>query len=558
MTFLPIVNRELRVASRRRGTYWSRCLTALLTILTGFVVYLYNFTAPPHQTGVVLFYVISYAEFIYCLFVGVRFTADCLSEEKREGTLGLLFLTDLKGYDVVVGKLVATSLNAFYGILAILPVLALPLLMGGMTNGELWRMALVLTNTFFFSLAAGMFMSALNKSSRAAMGLTLLFLLACSLGLLMVWAFIPFINQSHGLSLLCWLFNPGFSASRVPDMIFKTDQKHFWWSVGIFHASAWLFLILASVIVPRSWQDHPPVGNRGRWRRWELGDAASRAAFRRRLLGINPFFWLASRSQLRPLFVWAALVVLACLWTWGAFANGRYWLDPGNYVVTSIILNSMLKVWIASEAGRRFGDDRKLGALELILSTPLTVRDILRGQLLALRRQFLGPTIAVMAVEFVFYIASLKDIGATDVDCALAAVAWWAAGNIMLLADMLTLSAVGMWVGLSAKNPNRATGITLARVIVLPLGATAAIFIFSGVLSELGFIHFDPGWKFFLAAWFVPGIVVDAFFGLRAWRRLCTEFRETATQRFAPRPSLLRRLFRPGAAGLPHAGVETV
>ena len=86
------------------------------------------------------------------MFTGVRSTADCLSEEKRDGTLGLLFLTDLKGYDVVGGKLVATSLNAFYGLTAIFPLLAIPLLMGGVTNGEFWRMALVLANTFLFSL----------------------------------------------------------------------------------------------------------------------------------------------------------------------------------------------------------------------------------------------------------------------------------------------------------------------------------------------------------------------------------------------------------------------
>ena len=65
---------------------------------------------------------------IYCLFSGRISTADCLSEEKREGTLGLLFLTDLKGYDVVLGKLAATSVSAFYGLLAALPVLAVPVL----------------------------------------------------------------------------------------------------------------------------------------------------------------------------------------------------------------------------------------------------------------------------------------------------------------------------------------------------------------------------------------------------------------------------------------------
>jgi hypothetical protein len=58
-------------------------------------------------------------------------TADCISSEKREGTLGLLFLTDLKGYSVILGKMLATSLNSFYALTAIFPVLAIPLLLGG-------------------------------------------------------------------------------------------------------------------------------------------------------------------------------------------------------------------------------------------------------------------------------------------------------------------------------------------------------------------------------------------------------------------------------------------
>src|SRR5205823_6492965 len=102
---------------------------------------------------------------------------DCLSSEKREGTLGLLFLTDLKGYDVVCGKLAATSFRALYGLLALVPVLAVPLLMGGITSGEFWRMVLVLVNTFLFSLAIGVFVSALCQDARKAMGANFLLLL---------------------------------------------------------------------------------------------------------------------------------------------------------------------------------------------------------------------------------------------------------------------------------------------------------------------------------------------------------------------------------------------
>src|SRR2546427_9287536 len=94
-----------------------------------------------------IFQGVSLLALLYCLAYGRRSTADCLSQEKRERTLGLLFLTDLKGHDVVLGKLAATSLRGFYGLLAIFPVLAVPLLMGGITPGEFWRMVLVLVVT---------------------------------------------------------------------------------------------------------------------------------------------------------------------------------------------------------------------------------------------------------------------------------------------------------------------------------------------------------------------------------------------------------------------------
>ena len=35
MTFLPIVERELRVASRRRGTYWTRVIAAVAAVGVG-------------------------------------------------------------------------------------------------------------------------------------------------------------------------------------------------------------------------------------------------------------------------------------------------------------------------------------------------------------------------------------------------------------------------------------------------------------------------------------------------------------------------------------------
>jgi ABC-type transport system involved in cytochrome c biogenesis permease component len=167
MTFLPIVERELRVACRRRESYWLRVGVALLALLLGAWMLLWTHFASQQRLGLGMFVALSIVAFLYSLLAGLRTTADCLSEEKREGTLGLLFLTDLKGYDIVLGKLAATSLNVFYGLLAIFPIMAVPLLLGGVTWTEFWRVALVALNTLFFSLTIGLFASAVSRSEWA-------------------------------------------------------------------------------------------------------------------------------------------------------------------------------------------------------------------------------------------------------------------------------------------------------------------------------------------------------------------------------------------------------
>src|SRR6185436_16415795 len=135
-----------------------------------------------HTVAQILFFSVAGCALLYCLLTGLRATADCLSEEKREGTLGLLFLTDLKGYDVVTGKLVANSLNGFYGLLAILPVVALALLMGGLTGMQVGCAALALVNTMFLSVCVGMFASACCRVAQRSILLTFVILLGLTIG----------------------------------------------------------------------------------------------------------------------------------------------------------------------------------------------------------------------------------------------------------------------------------------------------------------------------------------------------------------------------------------
>jgi len=105
---LPVADRELRVASRKANTFWVRLLAALVALLigAGFLALASqgSFGAGPGELGRMLFAVLTWLSLGVALSAGLFLTSDCLSEEKRDGTLGLLFLTDLRGYDVVSGS----------------------------------------------------------------------------------------------------------------------------------------------------------------------------------------------------------------------------------------------------------------------------------------------------------------------------------------------------------------------------------------------------------------------------------------------------------------------
>src|SRR4051794_13883975 len=134
------------------------------------------------EAGKVLFAILTWMAVAAALSAGLFFTSDCLSEEKREGTLGFLFLTDLRGYDVVAGKLLSNSLRGFFALLALLPILGITLLMGGVTGLQFWKTSLALVNALFFSLAAGLFVSAAGRDSQKVMAGTFLLLLLCNVG----------------------------------------------------------------------------------------------------------------------------------------------------------------------------------------------------------------------------------------------------------------------------------------------------------------------------------------------------------------------------------------
>lgn len=491
MTFLPIVERELRVRARRKSTYRFRLLAALGAILlVGFLLLAAEGSSSPGHVGKWMFDVLAWVAFLYCLNDGARHTADCLSEEKRSGTLGLLFLTDLRGYDVVLGKLMAMSLNSFYGMLAIFPPLAIPLVIGGVTVGEFWRLVLVLLDTLFFSLTVGLLVSAASRDERRAWGSTV--------GLLLLFAgALPLLGNIGAGSILA-PFSPTTAFLGLFDNAYRTSPDRYWAAVRNLNLLSWAFLAAASFVLPRAWQDRPLRSN-GRLTRM-LPEFARREnperilAERQDLLDANPMVWLASRGQGRRPILWTFVGLVAVV------ALGGWFFDPGTQSVsvflfiTTVVSFLVLAMWVVSEACHLFASARDSGALELLLCTPMSTKQIVRGNFLGLRRIFFRPVVALVVLLSLLMVAQFSlalaggeprlSVGFTFGFCAFQL--------LLSVMDLFAVAHFGMWMGLSQKKPARAVTRTVLLVLVLPMTGLCCYFLwpFIGVAKDLMFISY--------------------------------------------------------------------
>jgi hypothetical protein len=227
-------------------------------------------------------------------------------------------------------------LNAFYGLLALFPVMAIPLLVGGVTVNEFWRVVLVALNNMFLSLAVGMFCSAISRDERRAMVLAFAMLLTLTAGfpLLGVLFHDWQITRQLGWDVFCLVPSPGYSAVLAFDDAARSagGDNHFTVSVILLHAFSWALLLAASFIVPRTWQDKAANPGNARLHRIDYGAPEQRRSRRTRGLEINPFYWLLARSRMKTVWVWIVLGCGAFIWALGLIFNPHDWKDEAAYL----------------------------------------------------------------------------------------------------------------------------------------------------------------------------------------------------------------------------------
>lgn len=499
MTCLPLIGRELRVRARNRAFFrlrlWVGVAGALICLPQLFVPW-----APsPASMGQSVFNSLAMAGFVVCCSACL-WTADVISSEKREGTLGLLFLTRVKELDLLLGKFGSAGLTGLCSLAAFLPMLMIPVLAGGVTGGEAFRKALVLLNTLFLSLAAGMCESAASRTRSGAVWRTVLVLGALML-VPYVAAKMPGFSQS-GLGYV----SPLYGLEAAGDVAYKTSQRTYWIGLGFTHMMAWMLAAGAAYHLRRSVRHTTDGEEMVSLERTSHG-AASHPHRMPLEDGLNPVEWLLRRQRGVRVFFWTAAAV--------SVANRLSWLvmerRPLSRVFPGFVsfpaqlptlavscLSCALFAWGAS---RFVIQARSSGELELLLTTGLGRQSVISGQWRGLKRMLAVPASSIMLMSWVNLIfpagwrntLSVAQLGPSGFFYSSAWV--WAAEHFLpaLVGSVQTLLGVACvcWLAMDSglRSPNQ------SRIIVrcLCLGTLLPFVINLAVLGYLRAALFS-GW----------------------------------------------------------------
>jgi hypothetical protein len=464
MTFFPILERELRVRARSRATYWTRsavALTALLICLPQVIGSGFS----ESSLGSSVFSAIVAAAFLLSCGACLT-TADLISEERRDGTLGLLLLTRVRTIDVLVGKVAPAGLSSLCAMMAFLPLLMIPVLVGGVAVGEALREGLVLLDTLWLSLAAGLWASSRGfdsfQTARKAVGLMLILVLGAGLAEL--------ITRTLGMgSSMIGVLSPLVALLDGRDAAYLAEKARFWTAVVLIYGLGWLLVVLAAFQVAQFSSE--PSGevkiNQGML---VARPSVARAKDRDLLRQQKPIEWLVVRQPGVRHAIWGAAMLLLFYYV---FARSfHFFLPQGHWFVAWLVwlmVSIGTDALLARAASKFFLEAKAGGQLEVLLTTPLGAKTIVIGHWRALKRMLRWPTAialtaGVSAMTLSMMLTPLMVPGPQP---------WWGSHVVhWLLTTMtvvLTFGAV-CWLAMRFALRGYATFGIIARVVGLATG----------------------------------------------------------------------------------------
>lgn len=499
MTFLPIIERELRLRARGRTLYRMRFAAALVGLVIS--VQQATVTAPfttPAVVGRSVFNGVVAAAFLLCCSASLL-AADTISSERRQGTLGLLFLTSVRGFDVLFAKFVSGGLVCSCALIAFLPALMIPVLAGGVAGAEALRKGLALLATLLFALSAGLFGSAARRARAKATCLVV--------GLVVAVVAFPFLCYGlvfGGALYYAGAFSPLVLAVAAGDPMYRAEPAFFWWSLVTVQGLAWVLLAGAGLLLRRAVQaDAGAVVARSPAAVAEAKRAIGLTRWRPDKEDASPIEWVVYREHGVGAGIWAIAVLgLVCsrwmslmLQPFGVPGGTRLWVVAGPLGLGGALVGGAMVAWVAS---RFFARVRLTGELDLLLTTPVGAERIVSDQWLALRRAFVVPVPMLQVATAIPMMAWLGGPGSSLSALDLGYVALFGLPN---LANTLLGTAALCWTGLLLGLKAPSQPVAILWTVALAQGVPWLIRLLLGmapVLPELAILGYY--------AWLIPSV----------------------------------------------------
>lgn len=201
---LPLLAKELSEQAARRRTYVVRVVYASLLFLFGFLIYqslIGSRSANPFAVlghGRNLFDQIVMMQFVGIYLFMPAMTCGVVTGEKERNSIGLLFLTRLGPWTILLEKYLSRVIPMLSFLLLSLPLLVIAYSLGGITQGYLWVGIWTLFVTMLQVGAIALFCSAYFRRTVSS------FIATYLIGIMVMFGLV-FLEEACGIRITRWV-----------------------------------------------------------------------------------------------------------------------------------------------------------------------------------------------------------------------------------------------------------------------------------------------------------------------------------------------------------------
>lgn len=497
--------RELATVPRRKGHFGSRAaLLGLFTIL-GVTTWQATIGFDRYATlgetarfGALVFQLTIAVQMVLLVFFAALSAASAVSQEKDRRTFILLLITDMRDYEIVLGKLVGALLPITSLLLISVPALCLYLFLGGIDPAQVLQATAVLLATAYAAGSLGGLVALWRERTFQALALSVLFLMLY-LGLAQAVPavgvqFLPELDWQTGqawvdpvAAIRAVLDPPPEGQTGIPPAYGFTLVMLGWCvlanGIGIWKLRKWN--PSGEPVMQREGADADPEAEMTPDQLKEFRSKAHAAPGARREVWPNPILWREIKTLAygrRPLLVKFAFGVVLALILYYAVSKlttggGRPAFAAAYGMVPLVIVSLLL---VAAQAVTSVTSERDGGALDVLLVTDVSPREFIFGKVLGVlynTKEYLLPPLLLAG----FY-AAQGLLANTPPDASF----WERLGRNLLplvavvgavLVLFAFVLALGLHVALRNVNSRLAIVNVLGTVFFLSVGTLIAIYL---------------------------------------------------------------------------------